>query len=160
MLYVNLEQNAETGEYICHGALFHSEFHKQTRPYGKMNTSGKLLERGWVSRWDWWDYGVVERIAAAVTKYVGELHIAVDRGQGVSPRLDIILAPKVGDEVSKSFNGDTYPMGTITKISPSMHVITTSTGAKFYRQGKNSGTWAKGSFYLIPGKVYEQNPHL
>lgn len=163
MLYVNLEQDPATGEYICHGAEFHSTFHKDktvVRKYGKMQAGGKLLEAGWVSRWDWWDYETVERVAKAVTKLVGEPHLAIDRGEGVSPRFDIILAPKVGDEVSKSFNGDSYPMGKITAISPSMRVITTSTGAKFYRQGPRSGAWTKNSFSMIPGHVYEQNPHF
>lgn len=163
MLYVNLEQDPATGDYICHGALFHSEFHKDkgvVRVCGDINTHGKVTKAGWVSRWDWWDYGIVERIAAAVTKHVGEPHLAIDRGQGVSPRFDIILAPKIGDEVSKSFNGDSYPMGKITSISPSMRVITTSTGAKFYRQGPRSGAWTKNSFSMIPGNVYEQNPHF
>lgn len=103
-----------------------------------------------------------ERIAAQATEATGELYVAADSGAHVSPRYDVIKAPKVGDEVSYAFNGDSYPCGKITKISDSLRrvVAEEENGAKhvFYRR-RNSGAWIKDqTWHLTPGHVYTQNP--
>lgn len=87
-----------------------------------------------------------------------ERYIATDAGPKRSPRYDVIAAPRVGDECSYSFNGDTTPDGKIERISRSMRKITTSTGRAYWRVGQ-SGCWRRaGTWSLIPGHHYERNP--
>jgi len=86
--------------------------------------------------------------------------LACDAGDHCWPRYSVKMAPQVGDEVSYSFNGDTYPCGTITKISDSYKQITTSEGRKFYRR-KLTGAWINnGTWSLVGGHRHEQNPHF
>lgn len=70
--------------------------------------------------------------------------------------------PKVGDEVSKGFNGDYYPSGKIAKISKTFNRITTTEGDVFTRTGpmkwKIGGK--KGAFTLVRGLIDERNPHF
>jgi hypothetical protein len=116
-------------------------------------------EGEWISRWDYKSLEQCEQIAQEATDLTSELHIAIER-TSVSPKWDIIRAPHVGDKVSYSFNGDTYPCGTITSISKSMKVVTTSEGRKFYRR-RQSGAWINaGTWALVQGHRYEQNPHF
>lgn len=115
--------------------------------------------KGFENRNDWKSLSDATRIAEGLTKTTGVLYIATDAGETVSPRYDVIVAPKVGDEVSYSFNGDTYPCGTIVKISESLRTITTSDGKKFYRRHQ-TGSWVKGGWSLVQGHHYEQNPHF
>lgn len=85
-------------------------------------------------------------------------YIAVDAGEYNSPRYDVIRAPQLGDQVSRYFNGDAYPAGTITKISKTLFKITTDTGLTFYRV-KQSGTWLnEGTWSMVSGHRSEQNP--
>lgn len=84
--------------------------------------------------------------------------IPVDSGSGSYPRFDVIRAPRVGDLVSQSFNGDSYPRGKIVKISKTLKKITTDTGHIFWRNG-NSGQWLVNRYAsMIQGHVREQNP--
>jgi hypothetical protein len=81
------------------------------------------------------------------------LYIATDDGKWSWPQFDVIKAPKVGDKVSQSFNGDSYPRGEIVSVSKSLKLVTTSTGHKFYRRGK-SGAWLVNKYAsMIPGHV-------
>jgi hypothetical protein len=68
--------------------------------------------------------------------------------------------PKVGDPVSYGFNGDYYPDGHITAITKKFQ-ITTSTGNK-YRRVKSTSGWKRtgGTWSLVKGHIYEQNPHF
>lgn len=112
------------------------------------------------SRWDWKSYDHVQEIASKLTASENKLYIGIDRGPSVSPRFDIIEAPVVGDDVSYSFNGDTYPCGKITRISDSLRRIETDEGRVFYRR-KQSGTWLHNrTWALVRGHEYEQNPHF
>lgn len=114
----------------------------------------------WKSRWDWKDFATVERLAKYLTAMSGKMYIPVDAGSSVSPQFDIIEAPRVGDEVSYSFNGDTTPCGTITKITKTWQ-ITTSTGKKFRRRGNAPGfTMEGGTWSLVAGHIEERNPHF
>lgn len=109
-------------------------------------------------RVDWKTFDQVTKIAADLTRVTKELYIPIDNGDHHYPRYDIIKAPKVGDEVSYAFNGDYYPCGKIVNISKTMFKITTDTGDKFYRR-KNSGSWIKdGTWSLVQGHIYRQNP--
>ena len=116
---------------------------------------------GWISTRDLETFEEVTTLASYLTAMTGTLYLPADAGSHVSPRYDIIEAPKIGDEVSYAFNGDSYPDGTIVKISPNW-MITTSTGKRYNRsrQGKGGG-WRSvggGTWSLVPGHIYEQNP--
>lgn len=78
--------------------------------------------------------------------------------------------PQVGDEVSMSFNGDSYHVGQITKISASGEKIETSKGNVFRRPRKtmtdSDGNvfkqhgWTDGCFWMVLGIHEERNPHI
>ena len=87
-------------------------------------------------------------------------HITCDRGGHISPRWCVIEKPKVGDEVSKCFNGDYYPKGTIVKISDSLRRIETSTGTVFWRRKKSSSWISGGTWSMIKGHVSRMNPEF
>lgn len=111
------------------------------------------------NRWDWETFEVADLIADKLNESTDGFYIPTDSGPNVSPRYDVILAPKVGDEVSYSFNGDTYPCGKIKSISASLRLIITDEGRKFYRR-KLTGAWCDKGWTLIPGHIHEQNPHF
>ena len=71
----------------------------------------------------------------------------------------IARAPVIGDLVSMSFNGDSYPCGTIAKISKSLRRVETNEGKVFYRK-QETGRWLQGGWALINGHIREQNPHF
>lgn len=113
-----------------------------------------------MTRHDWKSYEAACEVAAKVSYVEKELYIGIDCGSSVYPRYDIIKAPVVGDEVSYSFNGDTYPDGKIKSISESMRLITTDTGNKYYRR-RLTGAWKRhNTWTLVSGHRYEQNPHF
>lgn len=113
-----------------------------------------------ISRWDYTDINHVTQVAADLTEATGKLFIPVDSGPTVSPRYDVIAAPVVGDQVSMSFNGDTYPMGKIVAISNTMKVITVTTGEKFYRVN-SSGIWRYNRIWtLVAGFHKSYNDHV
>lgn len=85
--------------------------------------------------------------------------IVTDEGEGCFPRYDVIQAPQLGDDVSYSFNGDSYPCGKIITISATMKTIKTSEGKVFYRH-RETGSWKSGPWSLIQGTISEQNPHF
>lgn len=113
------------------------------------------------NRNDFKSFEVAEEMAAAATKFTGKLHIATDAGKWTSPQFDVIAAPAVGDKVSQSFNGDSYPRGTIVKVSKTLKKITTSDGTatwEFYRC-RTTGSWIiNGYASMVAGHVSEQNP--
>jgi hypothetical protein len=112
------------------------------------------------SRWDWKDYATVEALAAELTEKTGKQYLGTDAGSGCSPRFDIERGWVEGEPVSYAFNGDYYPCGTIVKIvGEGQRIITTSTGAKFYRR-KTSGNWKKtgGTWSLVAGHHTDKNP--
>ncbi|MBT9138102.1 MAG: hypothetical protein DDT31_00649 [Syntrophomonadaceae bacterium] len=114
----------------------------------------------WQSRRDWQDYATVERFAQYLTAATGKTYLPADYTENVSPRYDIIEAPKVGDLVSYGFNGDYYPCGAITKITKGWRV-TTSGGKKFNRF-KQTGNWLAigGTWSMVSGHINERNPHV
>jgi hypothetical protein len=116
---------------------------------------------GWITRNDIGSYAYAFTLASLLTdKYKAEQRtfLATDATESTSPRYDVIEAPKVGDPVSKSFNGDSYPEGVITKITPTWQ-ITTSTGAKFRRYKNTAGFRQAGrGFWMVGGHRDERNP--
>ncbi len=115
---------------------------------------------GWFHSRDFENTKQAARMAGYLTFMTGTTYLAADEGPGVSPRYRIVKAPAIGEKVSKSFNGDTYPCGEIVKITPTW-IVTTSTGQKF-RRWKESGGWREQGrgFWMVPGHIYEQNPHF
>ena len=99
-----------------------------------------------------------EEIAADATKLTNELYIAIDNGDHCYPRYDVIAAPKVGDEVSRSFNGDSYPAGKIVSVSATLKQVKTDTGVIFHRR-RQTGVWLNaGTWGLSHGHHNERNP--
>jgi hypothetical protein len=111
-------------------------------------------------RWVITSFDEATQIASDISKLTGANFIPTDAGSSVYPRYDVIELPKVGDKVSYVFNGDRYPCGEIKSISPSLKIITTTTGQAFYRRGR-SGAWVSNcTWSLIPGHVSRWNPEF
>lgn len=117
---------------------------------------------GWQSRHDWPTYERAQQVACELNEVQvpgsGVTYVATDAGPHCSPRYDVIELLCVGDAVSYSFNGDTYPDGYIVSVSKSMKVITTDTGSRYYRR-RLTGAWVKdGTWSLVAGHRHELNP--
>lgn len=88
----------------------------------------------------------------------GTVYIAYDAGYVYNP-FEVAALPKVGNEVSREFNGDAYPCGKIVKISPTYSKITTDTGVTFTRVAPMA--WReggkKGVFWMVAGVVSKYN---
>ena len=108
-------------------------------------------------RADWKTFERAAEIAAQLTEATGERWIATDAGAHTSPRYDIARVPTVGEKVSRTFNGDTYPCGEIASISKTLKKIVTTDGTVFYRK-RLTGAWSDGTFYMVTGHIHEQNP--
>lgn len=76
------------------------------------------------------------------------------------PEHSIFELPQVGDKVSYGFNGDYYPCGKIKSISASKKLVTTDTGAKFYRKQKTASWVKNGTWSMVAGHIDERNPHF
>lgn len=103
-----------------------------------------------------------EELAEAATRDLGETFIATDAGEWVHPRYDVVRAPKVGDPISYSFNGDTRPCGHIMKIGgTNFKTIYSDLGHKFNRR-RQSGSWIMkgGTWCMVKGHHNELNPHF
>lgn len=141
--------------------------------YFNVNTSGKLVsitvdnERAdglnGLCRWNFKTFADAEDMAARANALKdGHTYIATDAGSHMSPRYDVQRMPEVGQEVSCSFNGDTYPCGKIVSVGKGAKMIVkTDTGATFYRR-KLTGSWLKkgGTWWLVQGHINERNPHI
>lgn len=113
-----------------------------------------------MTRNDITSYEEAERLAHVANVDLNETFLPVDKGAYVSPRYDVIRAPKIGDPVSYGFNGDYYPCGTIERFGgQNFKVIYTSDGTKFNRRRKTA-TWVRqgGTFCMVRGHRDELNP--
>jgi hypothetical protein len=108
------------------------------------------------NRNDWKTMARAEEVAAQLTEATGQLFIATDASASTSPRYDVIEAPKVGEKVSRYFNGDSYPAGEIVKISASLKRVETSDGTVFFRR-RQSGSWINNGTW---GMEHGHNPRL
>lgn len=118
---------------------------------------------GWLCRTDLQFWLDTEELAEKCTKFAGEKYLATDAGEYVSPRFDVIKAPKVGDDVSKAFNGDYYPMGKIVKVSDDFKRVTVDgeRGKHVFYRRKDSGTWLLNrTWRLVSGVHNEWNPEV
>lgn len=116
-------------------------------------------KRTWVSRWDLNSLEDAQLLADKVTAFAGKPYIATDAGSSTFPRFDVREAPQVGDKVSYSFNGDSYPCGVITSISKTGKRITTSEG-KIFNRYKQTGSYKSHCWYMVAGHIEERNPHF
>lgn len=125
-------------------------------------TADEASSKVWQSRWDWKSFEEVERLAAYLSAMTGKIHLGVDSGPCVSPQFDVIEAPRVGDEASRGFNGDYYPVGKIVRITKGLMVITEDEHGKQRRFNriKKSGGWREvgRGFWLVSGVRDERNP--
>ena len=110
------------------------------------------------NRNDWLTHDHAKRVAEQVTAFTGQLHIGTDNGPHHHPRFDVARVPAVGDDVSYSFNGDTYPCGKVAKVSKTLSLITTDQGHRFYRVRETGGWRMSGTWWLVQGHKYTQNP--
>lgn len=98
-----------------------------------------------------------QEFAKECTVAFGYLFLAADRGASTWPRYCVVEAPRLGEEVSKYFNGDAYPCGKIVKVSrpPFCRRVETDKGYVFHRAGlgATSATWklAGGTWSMVPG---------
>ena len=127
-------------------------------------TNGTLVA-GWLSRSDVPSYEYAVKLATSAAANLKKNFIAVDNGPAVHPQFDVIEAPAVGDDVSKGFNGDYYPIGKIVKISGANQRIVTVDGPygllKFYRR-RLTGSWVQsgGTWGLVAGIVDRLSPEF
>jgi len=143
-------------EYNAGGALVqvHTDFSYTPAEMTRIRDAGNHI----VNRNDFNSLTDAEVAAQDATALTGTTYIATDAGGYVSPRFDVKRLPQVGDQVSYSFNGDSYPDGEIKAISPTLKVITTTTGGRYHRRGQ-TGSWVKGGTWsLVQGHHNKRNP--
>lgn len=125
-------------------------------------SDGRFTNRtdGWMSSRDFKSMAEARTMALYLTSMTGRTYLPADEGDGVSPRYRIVEAPRVGDEVSYSFNGDTYPCGKVVRITKGWRVTTDD--GKVFNRYKESGGWRAvgGTWWMVQGHRYEQNPHI
>ena len=128
-------------------------------------------QRGCVieNRHDWTTLARARQAAADATVCTHVAYLVADRGGHCRPRYDIMRAPQVGDNVSETFNGDSYPTGVIVEISKNYHKITTSDGSIFTRRKGtadnviDSARWCKqggSTFTMRQGHTHKLNPEF
>lgn len=110
------------------------------------------------------NYSHAEHLANRATEITGEKYLPVSR-ESTLPKCSIVRAPKVGDVVSRQYNGDANYVGVVVSISSTFKKVTVETDegyyVSFYRV-KNTGAWreSKSPFYMVKGVVNARNPHL
>lgn len=140
------------------------------------DTTGKAIKATALPAFDqhaenrnhWRTFEAAQEVAALL----GDGYIATDSGPHVSPRFDVIDLPKVGAEVSYTFNGDYYPCGTVKSISAGPDFRRIVAGPDFSgkdrvfwrrcRDGKPiGGAWVNDKTWsLIPGHISKLNPEF
>ena len=117
---------------------------------------------GWISKQDIGGHPTprlfAQHLADSASK-IGDRHILICDNADSRHGCSIARAPAIGDPVSMSFNGDSYPCGTIAKISKNLRRVETSERKVFYRR-QETGRWLYGGWALINGHIREQNPHF
>lgn len=112
------------------------------------------------NRNDWRTFERAAEVAAQLTEATGVQYLATNN-PSCRPQFDVIRAPAVGDVVSRGFNGDYYPVGTVVKVGKGHKTVTTSDGSKFWRR-RETGSWLEtgGGFALVQGHHDKRNPHF
>lgn len=125
---------------------------------GQVADVSSLYKPGWLNRTNIKSFEQAQAIATSTIELTKDRYVAVDSGPSVSPRYDVVKAPKVGDKVSYAFNGDYYPDGEIVSVSPTLIVKTS--GGHTYRRRKLTAAWQQpgGTWSLVHGHVDKRNP--
>jgi hypothetical protein len=120
------------------------------------------ISAGWISKQDIGEHPTprlfAQHLADSASK-IGDRHILICNSADSRYGYSIARAPAIGDPVSMSFNGDSYPCGTIAKISKNLRRVETTERKVFYRR-QETGRWLYGGWALINGHIREQNPHF
>lgn len=90
-------------------------------------------------------YGLSHAVACEYARQLNTLHasrhyLVLPEAKGRKTTYRIVIAPKIGDQVSSVLSGEFTPAGTIVKISPSFNRIVTDSGRVFFRHN-NSCRW-------------------
>lgn len=132
------------------------------KPAPKSTFLGDKRCTGYLTRHDLATFEAAEQMAAAINQVndaeaTKVVFIAIDNGDHTWPRYDVMEMYRVGDKVSKGFNGDSYPEGTIDRITHQGRRISTTTGCVFWRK-RLTGSWkADGTWFLGRGHVHKLN---
>lgn len=142
------------------------DFNPHVRKNGGLATFWPLNENnlaqatGWISVADLMNLEQATMVAAQMSAALNELHVPTDSGPHCYPRYSVTRVPQVGDLVSYSFNGDSYPDGEVVAVTKTLQVKTS--GGHTYRRKRETGSWVRpgGTWSLIRGHVSERNPHV
>lgn len=110
-----------------------------------------------INTWNIKDLEHAKSIADQITVINERPFIACDRGPDITPRYWVALVPQPGDKVSYSYNGDVYPDGVVVKITHNYRRVQTSTGNVYWRK-KQTGSWIRRPWSLVPGHINKRNP--
>lgn len=110
-----------------------------------------------IDAWSFKTFADAERAAIEESSRTGQVHLAADRGANVWPRYDVVAVPALGDDVSESFNGDSYPVGKVEQIGKNYKMI--KAGGRWFYRVRLTGAWraAHSPFCLIQGTHHEWN---
>ncbi len=104
-------------------------------------------------------FELAQNRCAALIAETGKEHVAY-KTNFVFDKFAVAMLPQIGDSVSMSFNGDSYPCGEIVRITAKHNSVFTSTGHVFKRSSPMG--WKEGSknnsFSMILGVHDERNP--
>lgn len=76
----------------------------------------KMVDKTSLCHYDFSTFDDVELVAKKFSTE-SDTYLAVDHGDHCYPRYDVILAPKVGEPISRAINDDYYPDGFIARIT-------------------------------------------
>lgn len=135
---------------------FHIQL-KNDLPVSISDTYDKTAKNQISSR-DYNSFADAAYFARLITELTNKTYIAVDNGEYRFNRYEIIRMYQVGEEVSYTFNGDTYPDDIILEISKDLSTIKTANNV--YKRVKETRGWKqkKSPFWLFSGHLFEQNP--
>ena len=109
---------------------------------------------------NFYTHAEAENAAAAMNHHSASREFTVevrDNGSSCSPRYSTQIKAEEGMPVSYAFNGDFYPAGLISKVSPTGKKITTTMGITFHRDSlgnyRHDQTW-----HLVLGTHTDKNP--
>jgi hypothetical protein len=113
--------------------------------------------------WDYKSFEEVRVLAEKLSAFTGDNYLPYE-DTGTSPTFGVFVPPQLGDEVSYGFNGDTYPCGKITRITPSLRLTAVDENGRVmkFNRRKNTPYWCTvgGTWHLVKGHVSTQNPHF
>jgi len=108
------------------------------------------------------DFHAAETVARDLSRSTGTQYLPVDNGPNVWPRFSVARLPVVGEEVSKEFNGDAYPVGKVVKVSHKgrrVEAFSEKRGTTVFWRVRATGGWRSSeTWWLVAGVVSKWNP--